>query len=345
MPTHGPQVQAVQAGADVQVGAPVSSDGSVARSVQPYVLVNLDQDLMRHVANHSDPRFAGMFSGRGGPSGLRIGAGDVLAISVFEAGPGGLFTPAVTAGARPGNFVELPAQTVGRDGNINVPYAGSIPVANRSPSTVERMIEQRLKNRAIEPQVVVTLREQRSSQVSVLGEVNAPAKFTLNPQGERILDAVARAGGPRYPVYETVVALQRNGKKAQASMASLINSPKSNIFVQPGDLVYVTREQKHFVALGASGQNGLFFFDSERVSLSYAMGKAGGLLDERAEPSGVFVYRMEPRHQVARYGVDVTPYGSTIPVVYSINLRDPSGLFLAQNFQMQNKDVIFVGNA
>jgi polysaccharide biosynthesis/export protein len=45
-----------------------------------------------------------------------VGVGDVLNISIFEAAPGGLFTPATAAGARPGNFVDLPPQAVDQKG-------------------------------------------------------------------------------------------------------------------------------------------------------------------------------------------------------------------------------------
>lgn len=347
MPSHGPASASVGAGAMTQVGSTQADAAEgVAGVAQNYVLVHVNNAILAKMKTSGDPRFAGMLTDRRAPQGLRIGAGDVISLSIFEAAPGGLFTPAVTAGARPGNFVDLPAQTVGRDGTINVPYAGTIPVANRTPGEIERLIEGRLRNRAIEPQVVLTLRDQRSSQVSVLGEVNTPAKFTINPQGERLLDAIARAGGPRYPAYETLVAVQRGGKKAQVGMSTLIRDPSNNIYIQPNDVVYVTREQRHFVALGASGQNGLFFFDSERVTLSYAMGKAGGLLDERAEPGAVFIYRVEPRSQLLQYGADLSnSTDQMIPTVYAINLRDPSGFFIAQNLGLSNRDVIFVGNS
>ena len=61
-------------------------------------------------------------------------------------------------------------------------------------------------------------------------------------------------------------------------------------------------------------------------------------------------WRMPNRKQmeeVARQlGVDVSSFeGPIIPVIYSVNLRDPGGYFLTQSFEMRNKDVIFVSNA
>ena len=345
VPGGGPQQAAVEQGA-----ATVVQTAPQGAAKLDYALVHVDGAMARALGRAVEPRFAGAFLDRGGPQSLRIGAGDVLGITIFEAGPGGLFTPPATSGVRPGNFVELPSQTVGPDGRISVPYAGGdsdrIVARGLSPQQLSQEIERRLRSRALEPQVVVTFREQRSAQVAVLGEVAAPAKVTINPLGERVLDMLARAGGPRHPAYETVVVLQRGSSRASASLTTLVRDPSNNVYVRPGDTLYVQREQRYFVALGATGQNGLYFFDSENVNLSYAMGKAAGLLDERAEPSAVYLYRNESRRRLASLGVDVGSFHSeTVPTIYTVNLRDPSALFLTQSIQMQDRDVIYVSNA
>ena len=69
------------------------------------------------------------------PSRISLGIGDVVSITIFEAEVGGLFVPG-DAGARPGNFVTLPNQIVDSNGNITVPYAGTIRAAGRTPSEV-----------------------------------------------------------------------------------------------------------------------------------------------------------------------------------------------------------------
>jgi polysaccharide export outer membrane protein len=346
MPSHGPEGHVVGQNAALRVNEPVQPERGAQSIAQPYVLVTVDNRVLSKMDNPLEQRFAGVLTDRRGPVGLRLGVGDIVSVSIFEAAAGGLFSPPAASNAARGNSAELPPQTIGRDGTLNVPFAGAVPAAGYTPSDIERTIAARLRNRAIEPQVILTIREQRSAQVSVLGEVLAPAKFTLNPQGERVLDVIARAGGSKFPAYETIVAIQRSGRRAQVSLTTLLRDPKNNIFAQPGDTIFVSREQRHFVALGAQGQNGLFFFDSERVTLSYAMGKAGGLLDERAEPAFVFVYRTETRKQLEKYGADLAnPSHHVIPVVYQINLRDPSGMLLAQNFVMRDRDLIFVANS
>jgi protein involved in polysaccharide export with SLBB domain len=64
------------------------------------------------------------------PRPITLGIGDVVSITIFEAEAGGLFVPGDAQ--RPGNFVTLPDQIVGSDGNITVPYAGTIRAAGRN---------------------------------------------------------------------------------------------------------------------------------------------------------------------------------------------------------------------
>jgi len=77
------------------------------------------------------------------PRGITLGIGDVVSVTIFEP-PGGLFVPS-DAGARPGNFVTLPNQIVDSNGNITVPYAGTIPAAGRTPSEVQQAINEALR--------------------------------------------------------------------------------------------------------------------------------------------------------------------------------------------------------
>jgi protein involved in polysaccharide export with SLBB domain len=77
------------------------------------------------------------------PRGIMLGIGDIVSVTIFEP-PGGLFVPS-DPGARPGNFVTLPNQIVDSNGNITVPYAGTIPAAGRTPSEVQQAINEALR--------------------------------------------------------------------------------------------------------------------------------------------------------------------------------------------------------
>jgi polysaccharide export outer membrane protein len=314
----------------------------------PYALVKLTPETVSIISRFEPRGLSGAFPDKYvPPSKIRFGIGDVVSVTIFEASAGGLFIPS-EAGVRPGNFVTIPDQTVDNDGNISVPYAGLVKAAGRFNGEIQQDIVNRIKNRAIEPQVVVSLSQQRTSLVSVFGEVNTPNRFPAAAYGaqDRITDAITRAGGIRGQGYETWVMLQRGNRRATVPFANLVYEPSNNIFVQPGDRVYVYREQQKFLAFGATGLQGQFNFDAWRINLAEAVGKAGGLFDGQADPGSVYLYRQEPRELAQLLGVDVSRFpGELVPVIFSTSFKDPGGYFLATNFQMRNQDILFAANS
>jgi polysaccharide export outer membrane protein len=128
--------------------------------------------------------------------------------------------------------------------------------------------------------------------------------------------------------------------------------PANNIYVLPNDVIFVFSLPQTFVAFGAAGGGGVaggqgqFKFEAWRISLAEAIAKQGGLSDGSADPGSVYLYRGETREVARQIGVDVNKFdGPIIPIIYWANLRDPSGYFLAQTFDMRNKDVIYTSNA
>jgi polysaccharide export outer membrane protein len=342
LPGTGPKSDAVKGNATAEV----RSDAAL-----PYALVDVSADTIGFLSQPNLVSFKGYFPDKRPKPSQVIGVGDVLNVSIFEAAPGGLFTPAQAAGARPGNFVDLPAQAVDQKGNIDIPYAGEIPAAARTLPEIQQAIVARLRNRAIEPQVVVKLAEQHSSVVSVLGDVNTPGVIALNSVGERLLAMIARAGGPKFEAIESWVTLQRDGKRVKVLLSRVVHDPSENIFIRPNDVIFLTREAPTFTALGALNQNVFGFnseiaFDVETLTLAQAMGKAGGLNDLQSDPSELYVYRYEDRHFLEKLGVDTARFlTESIPTIYRLNLRDPGGLLLASGFQMRTKDVMYVANS
>jgi polysaccharide export outer membrane protein len=342
LPGTGPKSDAVESNAT----AGVRSNAALS-----YALVDISADTIGFLSQPNLITFQGEFPDKRAKPSQVLGVGDVLNISIFEAAPGGLFTPGQAAGARPGNFVDLPAQAVDQKGSINVPYAGEIPAASRTIPELQQAIVSRLRNRAIEPQVVVSLNQQHSSVVSVLGAVNTPGVLALNSVGERLMSLLARAGGPKFEAIESYVTLQRDGKRVKVLLSRVVHDPRENIFIRPNDVIFLTREAPTFTALGALNQNVFGFnseipFDVETLTLAQAVGKAGGLNDNQSDPSELYVYRYEDRRFLKKMGVDTTKFVvDRVPTIYHINLRDPAGLLLASAFQMKTKDVMYVANA
>jgi polysaccharide export outer membrane protein len=331
LPSSGPN------SLDIDVGASPSGVN--------YALIKLSPDVVKTLAEYGPLSISAVFGDKRPPPEIRFGLGDVVSVSIFEAAAGGLFVP-VEAGVRPGNYVTLPNQAVDTSGNITVPYAGPIRAAGRTPPQVSQAIINAIKNRAIEPQAVVALVTQNTSLISVLGEVNLANRFPALPGGEHLLDAITRAGGIKDQGHESWVVLERQGRRAAVPFGAMIYEPENNVWVWPGDTIYVYREPQTFLAFGASGQQGQIPFGQWRLTLAEAIGLAGGLLDVQADPSSVYLYRREPRGLAEKLGIDCTKYeGPTVPVVYHVSFKDPGGYFLATKMQMYNKDVIFAANS
>jgi len=310
----------------------------------PYVFVRITSKVASILAKAA-PRLVAEFPDRSRPKDIRFGIGDVVSITIFEASSGGLFIPA-EAGVRPGNFVSIPSQAVDVNGNISIPYGGEIRARGRTQVELQQAIVDSIKDRAIEPQVIVSVVDQRTSLISVLGDVGRPSRIPAMLTPERILDAITRAGGPAGPGQDEWVMLERDGRRALSPFGALLYEPVNNILVHPNDTIYLYREPQTFLTFGALGNQQQIPFGIWRLSLAEAVAKAGGLADGAADPASVFLYRGETREVAEAMGIDCSRFqGPIIPVIYNINFRDPAGYFLATTFEMRNKDVIYVSNS
>jgi polysaccharide export outer membrane protein len=335
-----------------------SSDVTLESAASPisYALIKVSSQVLDGLNAYTTARargFAAAPKRRARYADVRIGAGDMLGITIFEASAGGLFIPQ-EAGSRAGNFVTIPNQQVDGGGNITVPYAGTLRVLGRTAADVSRMITDKLKQRAIEPQVVVSINERRGNDVSVLGEVKAPARFSLDPGGITLLSAIAKAGGPTQPTYETAVTVQRDKQTHQAAMSTIVKNPGENITLIPGDVVYVSREPRSFMVLGAtptvvstvSNVSRKYSFDEDNVTLADAIARGNGLDNLRADSSSIFVFRFEARDLLAQLGVDVSKYaGPVVPAVYVVNFTRADGLFMANSFYLKHRDIVYVSDS
>ena len=330
---------------------PTASDvkgQEVKDNLARFDLVNIDDNVVTTLLALPAESFHVRFKKYGRPPQPKIGIGDSIVVSIWEAAGGGLFgaspTDHVSAGSR---SVTIPEQIVARDGGISVPFADRVPAAGRLPVEVQKTIEQRLAEKAIEPQVIVTVTKSLSTSVTVAGEVVSGARVPLSLKGDRLLDLIAAAGGARAPVYETFVRLSRDGITATIPMEALVSDPAENIYAYPGDVLTLVRLPQSFTAFGATGTNMQVNFTAERMTLVEALAKAGGLQDQRSDPAGVFLFRFEPPDIVNALGrpqLQTGPDGSS-PVVYQLDLSDAKSYFLAQRFAMHDKDIIYVANA
>jgi polysaccharide export outer membrane protein len=332
LPTTGPSSRHIeQAGSPIQI---VDIDDRVAR---------------RLLAQQHQQLFSTSLAETGGaPPATTIGVGDSVEVTIWEAPPATLFSPSVidprtmaAAGA-----TTLPAQVVNHDGFIVVPFAGRIRAAGQTPQAVAADIVARLRGKANQPEALVRMQNNASSTVTVVGEVNTSVRMPLTPSGERLLDALAAAGGVRQPVSKMTVQITRGNQYQAMPLDQVIRDPRQNVALRAGDVVTALFQPMSFTALGATGKQEEINFEAQGISLAQALGRAGGLVDNRSNVQGVFVFRFEPKDALEwpNQPAATTPDG-LVPVVYRMNLRDPASFFVMQGFVVRNKDIVYVSTA
>jgi polysaccharide export outer membrane protein len=312
------------------------------------VVIDVNQEVARQLLeNHKQVLFSNTFS-TPRRTGYMIGAGDVIEVSIWEAPPAMLFggsTLSATSAPSTTRVTTFPEQMVGQDGKINIPFAGQIASAGKTPQQIEAEVAQRLKGKANQPQVLVRVIKNNTANVTVVGEVGASARVPLTARGERLLDALAAAGGVRQPVNKMTLQLTRGNQVQSLPLDTIIRDPKQNIVLQPGDVITALFQPLSFTVLGATGKNEEINFEAQGITLAQALARAGGLNDARADARTVFLFRFEDSKALNWKTPPTTTPDGKVAVIYQVDLRDPASFFVAQSFPMDNKDILYVSNA
>jgi polysaccharide export outer membrane protein len=269
-----------------------------------------------------------------------IGPGDALAIDVFEVGVA-LFARGGGTGAAGGTGFSASAgatrldAVVDADGRIALPYVGRVVASGRTPAELARVIEQGLAGLSQRPQVTVAVRANAHNVFFVSGDVKAPGRFDLGLPRQRLLDAVARAGGPTAAPADAVVRLTRGLRSAEARLGDVAAGGAQDLALLPGDRVELVNRPRTFLLFGASDRVSQQPFGAETVSLAEALARTGGPSERVADPAAVFLFRWAPG----------TTGTAPVPQVWRLNLKRADGYFLSQRVMLRDKDVVYVAPA
>ncbi len=213
-----------------------------------------------------------------------LGPGDAIRIQVFQ-------NPDLTVEAR-----------VSEAGVISFPLLGALRIGGMSPTNVEKLIAQRLRDGKYlqNPQVTVNVTTFRSQQVSVLGNVARPGRYPLETTGMRLSEVLSLAGGiAATGADEVVLVTARNGKPLRLEIdlvdmfasGDLTQDPQ----MQAGDVVYVNRAPQYYI-YGQVQRPGQYGVD-RGLTLAQAIAKGGGLT-LRGTDRGVRVHRRYGSKQI-----------------------------------------------
>jgi len=311
-----------------------------------YDLVRLDYRVAQTVAANPPAPLSTLV---GSPSTVKLGLiqdGDILAVSIFQPNSDmSMSDPTEPQNAKGSSGSNLPHLLVDDTGRIAVPYAGQVEVAGLTPGEAAMAIKQALRGRLINPQVLVNVEGSPANSVTILGEVKTSGLLRLSPNNDTLINIIAEAGGTPRPTGDVVVAITRMGRTTTAPLSVVLNDPAQNIRLAPRDEVRLVYQPRKFSTFGALSKDMQTPIEDDSLSLAGALSKLGGLDSNNANPGEVMLFRFE-RPEIARaLGLSFDASAVRVPVVYRLNLRDPSGFFVAQKFEVEPDDIIYVPHA
>ncbi len=263
--------------------------------------------------------------------------GDTLSIQVFEVGVGLFSGQANAADAirAPTAVAQQIVAVVREDGDVDLPYLGSVHAAGLHPEKLAEDLRRRLKNVSESPQVIVNISDTAHNVVYISGAIVKPGRYRLTAAHEALLDMLAIAGGPADNANNVDIKIVRGSQVAQAPLNEILSEEVANLELMPDDRIQVVLRRPSYTVFGATDKVSQIPFDDSTVSLAEATARAAGPSDSRANPRGVYVFRLEKGPN------DASPRA----VVYHLNLLKPESYFLAQMFVIKDKDVVLFSNS
>lgn len=280
----------------------------------------------------------------------KIGKGDVLSISIWEAPPAILFGNSLSVdGSGSSQVAKLPNQRVSADGKVTVPFVGTIRAAGKTPEQLQRNIVYALEPLGNNPQAIVNVAKSNASSVIVVHN-GGLTRVPLEPQADHILDALSAAKVMGKDIKDMSVRVTRGSQHGEISMNELTKNTAENILLRNKDTITVLDNNNSFSVLGAVNRNEEIFFGGAELSLANGLARAAGLMDNRSDAEGVFVYRQVdltklPEKSRVRWIMKGYLPGSTVPVIYRFNMRKPNSPFVLKAFPIQDGDIVYVANA
>jgi polysaccharide export outer membrane protein len=265
------------------------------------------------------------------PAPYTLGPGDILNIVVWDHPELNLPEGAGAGGQdATGSNSVVSGYTVDAAGMLQYAYIGPIKVQGMTEMEARDVMTKKLSRFLRNPQVTLRIQAYRSKRIYLDGEVRNPGLQMLNDMPMTLPEAINRAGGFTQTGDRSAVQITRGDDSAIVNIPDMIAKGvnPNNIMLRDGDLVRVFSANDTKVSvLGEVGRPGSFTLNNGRMTLSQALGDAGGISQTSGDASQVFVIR----------GRD-----SGKPTVFHLDADNPAAMATADSFELKPNDVVFV---
>ncbi len=265
-----------------------------------------------------------------GPGSNVIQAGDMINLTIWDSQANSLLTNDAEKN------VGMSSIQVSSSGTIFVPYVDEVVVRGLTPIQARERIQFELEPIAPSAQVQLALVPGQGNSVDLVSGVANPGSYPMPSRNYSILSLIAKGGGINTDMRYPIVRLIRRGNTYEIPADDLFSKASKNITLRGGDKVVVEPEEKHFIALGATGAERIVHFNAKTINALEALSMVGGINDSRADPKGVLVLR--------EYPADAVGNGENAPakqqVVFTLDLTSADGLFAARKFHIMPNDTV-----
>ncbi|MFQ5622501.1 MAG: polysaccharide biosynthesis/export family protein [Paracoccaceae bacterium] len=323
LPRSGPSEaeirrSSVDAGGDVNI---VDVDDTIARLTRRELALGFDSKFLKAKSSNVDV----------------INPGDVLSVTIWENVDNGLFA---TLGQK---VTQLPEIQVDQSGTIFIPFAGRMQAGGKTSEQVRSMITASLEAQTPDPQVEVRRVPGDGASVTLVGSVAAQGVYPITAGTRKLSGMLASAGGVTIPPEIAQISVQRRGRTGRIWLQDLYSDTSRDIALRPRDRIVVEADRRVYTALGATGQTAVPFSKKD-LNLAQALAEVGGLNSSIADPTGIFVFRIEPE-DIARKVLGKPGLVGQQKMAYVLNLTQPGGMFAAREFLVRDGDTIYVTEA
>jgi polysaccharide export outer membrane protein len=313
-------------------------DGNVA-AVGPDAkpdITPITMDLVKEMRAKSKPTNQGVEELFATPTPYRIGAGDIISVVVWDHPELVFPTQTYSIGAAfeiptSSGGSNMPGYVVSPNGDIQFPYAGVMHVAGKTANQVRDEMARVLSRVVRDPQMTVRVLGFRSQRVYVDGEVKTPGMLAIDDAPMTLVEALNRAGGVLNLTGDNSrIRVTRGEHSWYVNIPALLakGTDPARILLNSGDIVRVEqREDSKIFVTGEVVKPTSLLMRNGRMSLNEALGDAGGVNPGTANSEQIFVIRRT---------------ADDTPKVYHLDGTSPAALAVAESFELEPKDVVYV---
>ena len=315
----------------------------VVRSITPQLLLAENRERKLQHVGMADPTLAQDIADYN----YHVEPRDMLSVIVWG-------DPAQTSAFTPNGSVGLLTNSnmqsgfkVAADGTVYYPYLGSVRVADQTVQQIRSELASRMHSLLKDPQVTVDIAQFNSQKYELAGSVEKPGLYPITDVPLTVSQAIAAGGGVVHQIQNTLITgntiprplgdLSRvlylhDGKASLLNLRALDRDgdESQDHLVRAGDVIQVpdnSFEQVHLI--GEVRNPGNYPLNDGSLNLAQVIADAGGTDLSTADTARIFVFRGAYQK----------------PEVFWLDASSPDAMLLANEFQLQPQDVVYVATA